>query len=237
MLETVVSFCMMIFTLVLTPVYIAGIQLLTAELHFGRSISFGTLLNDAVRFWPRVAFLWVFVFVCYAFWTVLPVGIILALALRGPSFASIFLILALLSFQVWVTGRLFINFLFWQQFAVLDACDAPETLRRSKELARSRRDLPWFRRPMWRGIFIASLWFALVFVLNWPAIFGFYQAGVTAMSSTANAPTMLENLSKTLEASGGGVTAFLIGLVQAILKPLLGIAFVLLYFDCKRDTL
>src|SRR5207248_2645985 len=153
-----------------------------------------------------------------------------AIAQRGPSFFSIFLILFLLAIQVWMTGRLFINFLFWQQFAVLDCCGAAESLRRSKALARSRSDLPWFRRPMWRGVFIASLWFAVVLVLNWPAISVFYQASLGGFSSTADPQVLVEQLSKAAQGAGGGMT-FAIGVTQALLKPLLGIAFVLLYFD------
>lgn len=232
LIGSMVSFFVMMLTLLLTPIYIAGIQLLTAELHFKRNISFRSLLTDAVKFWPRVAVLWAFVFLCYAFWTILPVGVILALAQGGPSFISIFLILLLLAMQVWMTGRLFINFLFWQQFAVLDCCGTAESLRRSKELARSRGNLPWFCRPMWRGIFIASLWFALVLALNWPAISAFYQTSLGAMTSSTDPQVIVEQLSKTAQATGDG-TAFLTGLIQAIFKPLLGIAFVLLYLDCK----
>jgi hypothetical protein len=235
-LRTLVSggfgFCMMLLTIVLTPVYIAGIQVLTAELAAGRRIGFLAVLNDAMKFWPRVAFLWIFVCLCYAFWTLLPIGIVGAIALGGPSAVSLFLALLVLTIQVWVTGRLFVNFLFWQQFAVLENCDAAESLRRSKELARSAGDLAWFRRPMWRGVFIASLWFALVLALNWPTIWPFFQT----IWTTSDPQALAEALKTSAKSAAANDTSFAISIVQAILKPLLGIAFVLLFFDSKIDT-
>src|SRR5204862_550356 len=75
-------------------------------------------------------------------------------------------LLTLLAFQVWLFGRFFINVLFWQQFAVLENARALDSLRESKNLARSGRDLPWFQRPMWRAAFIASIWFAFVLAIT-----------------------------------------------------------------------
>jgi len=217
--------------LALTPVYIAGIQVLTAARAAGERIGFLALVNDAVRYWPRVTFLWLFVIVCYAFWTVLPVGFAGALAIGGPSYLSILLALVLLGVQVWVTGRLFVNFLFWQQFAVLEGCDVGESLRRSKELARSRQDIRWYRRPMWRGIFIASLWFAFVFVLNWPSVDSVFRT----IYSTPDPAAMAEALRKTAEQISQSQWTFVVNLIQAFCKPLLGIAFVLLFLESNSS--
>ena len=221
------ALCMMLLSLALTPVYIAGIQILTAALTAGERIGFFPLLNEAVKFWPRVAFLWIFVSLCYLFWTAVPTVIILSIALSGPSFISIFLALVVLALQVWITGRLFINFMFWQQFAVLEGCDVVGSLRRSKELARSHRDLPWFRRPMWRGVFIASLWFVLVLALNWPAISQVFRVVFNATDPQA----MVEGLRNSAKNAGAATSRFAPMLLQAILKPLLGIAFVLLFLE------
>jgi hypothetical protein len=221
------ALCMMLVSLLLTPVYIAGVQILTAALAAGERIGFFPLLNEAVKFWPRVAFLWVFVVLCYLFWTMVPTAIILSIALSGPSVGSIFLALVVLALQVWITGRLFINFMFWQQFAVLEACDVAESLRRSKELARSQRDLPWFRRPMWRGVFIASVWFAFVLALNWPAISQVFRV----VLNTTDAHALVEGLKNSAQNAGAATSSFTSTLLQAILKPLLGIAFVLLFLN------
>jgi hypothetical protein len=222
-------FCMLMLALVLTPVYIAGIQILTAAFAAGERISFFAALNEAVKFWPRIAFLWIFVSLCYAFWTVMPLAVIMTIALSGLSVLSIFLILLVLTVMVWVTGRLFINFMFWQQFAVLESCSALEALRRSRQLARSGSDLPWFRRPMWRGVFIASLWFAVVMALNWPFISQFFRA----IWSTSDPQKMMELMLNNAKNSGTAGSTFAAGVLQAILKPLLGIAFVLLFLDSR----
>ncbi len=224
------AFCMLLLSLALWPIYIAGIQILTAELSAGRDIGFLRILNEAVRFWPRVAFLSLFVVVCFAFWTLLPVAVILSIALGGPSLTSIFLALLLLAFQVWITGRLFVNFMFWQQFAVLDGCDVAESLRRSKELARSGRSLSWFRRPVWRGVVIASLWFVVVLAVNWPAIENYFRTLATVTDPQA----LMEALRTSAQAPASPLSLG-VGFLQSILRPVLGIAFVLLYLDSKID--
>src|SRR4051794_3521053 len=47
--------CMFVLRIVLIPVYIAGIQILTAELATGHRIGFFSALNGAVKYWPRIA--------------------------------------------------------------------------------------------------------------------------------------------------------------------------------------
>jgi len=227
------SFCMFLLSLAVWPIFIAGIQILTTELAGGRSLKMLPLLQNALKFWPRVAMLCIFVYGAYFFWTVLPIGIILMVMVAGPSVLLFFLALFVLAFQVWIVGRLFVNFLFWQQFAVLERSDAGNTLRQSKELARSRRDLPWFRRPMWRGIFIASIWFAFVFAINlgseWHSIQHYFHELTTSQDPQA----LIQGLTAISTTQGFNLVGFILGLVQTLLRPLLGIAFVLLYCDSK----
>jgi hypothetical protein len=230
LVEGAFAFCMLLLSIMLWPVYIAGIQIVTAQRAAGQRSGFLSILNEAVKYWPRVAFLCLFVYVCFAFWTILPLGIILALAFSAPSWPSIFLALLATTFQVWITGRLFVNFLFWQQFAVLDGCDVAESLRRSKELARSGKELPWFRRPMWRGVFIASLWCAFVFAIHWSLIETYFRIAAT----TSDPQTLVEALQNS--AKSATTLSLSLGLLQSVLRPLLGIAFVLLYFDSKIDN-
>src|SRR5881275_693796 len=56
------AFLMFILSIVMWPVYIAGIQILTAEIVRGNRFSLVAVLNEAVRFWPRVAALCIFVY-------------------------------------------------------------------------------------------------------------------------------------------------------------------------------
>jgi len=229
------SFCMLLLSLAAWPVFIAGIQILTADLAGGRSVKMFSLLQNALKFWPRIAMLCILVYGAYLFWTVLPVGVILMIALAGPSVLLFFLALLVLAFQVWIVSRLFINFLFWQQFAVLERSDAGNALRQSKELARSRRDLPWFQRPMWRGVFIASIWFAFVFAINigseWHTIQHYFHELTTSQDPQA----LIQALTTTSKSQAFNLVGFSLGLVQTLLRPLLGIAFVLLYFESKID--
>ncbi|MFL6514640.1 MAG: DUF4339 domain-containing protein [Chthoniobacterales bacterium] len=225
--------CMMLLAMVLMPVYIAGIQILTAAFAAGERIGFFATLNEAVKYWPRVALVWLFVLVCYVFWTLMPILVIASIALSGMSILSFFLILLILAIMVWVTSRLFVNFMFWQQFAVLENCGVLESLRRSRALARSGSDLPWFRRPMYRGVIIASIWFAVVFALNWPAVSQSFQLAFTLPHDPQMAMQAISNAAKS---SGNTNSAFAASLLQAILKPLLGIAFVLLFLNSNRPA-
>src|SRR5204863_5156207 len=154
------------FGLAIWPVFVAGIQILTAELSAGREARLFKLFPRILKFWPRMAMLCIFVYGSYAFWTLLLLGFVLWIALSSLGLAPILISLLLLAFWVWIIGRIWVNFLFWQQFAVLADADPGNALRQSKELARSGRDLPWSQRPLWRGVLIASIWFAFVLVLQ-----------------------------------------------------------------------
>src|SRR5437764_4771467 len=168
------GFCMLVLTIVLWPVYLAGIQILTAQLAAGRRTGFLTVLNAVVRYWPRVAGLCLFVYGVFFLLTVFAFLIAMLLVTAPPSLFSALLALTLLAFQVWLFGRFFINVLFWQQFTVLENANAADALRESRSLARSGSDLPWYQRPLWRGAAIVSLWFAFVLAITvipaWPML-------------------------------------------------------------------
>ena len=229
------GFCMLVLTIVLWPVYLAGIQILTVQLAAGRRTRFLTMLNEAVRYWPRVAGLCLFVYGVFFLLTVFAFGIAVMLITVPPSLFSALLALALLAFQVWLFGRFFINVLFWQQFAVLENARALDSLRDSKNLARSGRDLPWFQRPMWRAAFIASIWFAFVLAITlgpeWSTLNHYFHELTTSQDPQA----LLQALTTTSKSQTFNLAGFLLGVIQTLLRPLLGIAFVLLFLDSKID--
>jgi hypothetical protein len=235
LIAAVFTFGMLLLSVAAWPVFITGIQVLTAELVAGRKPRIFALLHQSLKFWPRVAILCIFVYGAYFFWTLLPLGIILMLATGGSSIISIFLALLVLAFQVWIIGRLFVNFLFWQQFAVVAGSDAASALRQSKKLARSGRDLPWFQRPMWRGIFLFSIWSVFVLALTigpeWSVIRHYFHELTTSQDPQA----LLQSLTTNYKPQAFNLASVLLGLVQTLLRPLLGIAFVLLYFDSKAN--
>jgi hypothetical protein len=226
---------MFILSMVMWPVYVAGIQILTTEIAGGRRPGLVAVLNEAVRFWPRVAALCIFVYGVF-FLLILFGLVIAAISLAGASSLLLALFaLALLILQVWMFGRFFVNVLFWQQFAVLENAGFIDSLRDSKNLAHSGRDLPWFKRPLWRGAFIASLWFAVVLVVTlvpqWTTLHHYFNQVLTTQDPQA----LLQQLTEAQRAHGFDIFAFTLGIVEKILQPLLGIAFVVLYRDSKME--
>jgi len=156
---------MLILRIVLIPVYIAGIQILAAELATGQRIGFFSVLNGAVKYWPRIAGLGLFIYGVFFLLILFAVGIAIMVVTSATLF-SIVLALGLLVFQVWLFGRFFINVLFWQQFTVLENANATDALRESRNLARGGRDLSWYQRPIWRGALIVSIWSAFVLAIT-----------------------------------------------------------------------
>ena len=230
------TFCMLLLTLAAWPIYLTGIQLLTADLALGRRLKFFPLLNSALKFWPRVAGLCVFVYVAFAFWTVLPMGVILMLGVGAPSAISSFLIVAIGAIQVWIIGRLFVNFLFWQQTAVLDERNMPDALRESKAVARGGSHLPFLQRPLWQGVIVSSLWLLLVIGLNLPTLIPAAQQYWEIVSTVHDPQKVLEAVSNLSKGHGIDRLGFSLGLLQAMLRPLLGIAFVLIFFASKSRS-
>jgi hypothetical protein len=225
--------CMLVLRLVLIPIYIAGIQILTAELATGHRTGFFSVLNAAVKYWPRVAGLGLFVYGVFFLLILFALGIAIMVVTSATLF-SIVLALGLLAFQVWLFGRFFINVLFWQQFTVLENANANEALRESGRLARSGRDLPWYQRPLWRGSLIVSLWVAFVLAITitpaWPMLRDYF----VELTRTQDPQALLQKMNASLQTHGVNYPVLVLSILQRILQPLLGIAFVVLYRDSRQ---
>ena len=228
--------CMLVLSLASWPVFIAGIQVLTTELSSGREVRLSRLLPRILKFWPRVATLCIFVYGVFFLLTVFGFGIAIMIIAGGSSLLVPFLALALLALQVWMFGRFFINVLFWQQFAILADADPANALRQSKELARSGRDLPWFQRPVWRGVLIASIWFGFVLVLQIGAQWHTIQQYFHELTTTQDPQALLQKITESQGTHGFDLLGLSLNVLQRILQPLLGIAFVILYFDSKAAS-
>ena len=229
------AFLMFIFSMAMWPVYVAGIQIITTEIAAGRRIGFLAALNEAVRFWPRIAALCIFVYGVF-FLLIVFAFLIAAMIVAGASSVFVILLaLALLGVQVWMFGRFFVNVLFWQQFAVLENAGVIDSLRESRNLARSGRELPWFQRPLWRGVFIASLWFAFVLAITLVSEWTTLQHSLNELMTIQDPQTLLQKLTEAQQAHGFDVLTFVLGILQKILQPLIGIAFVLLYIDSRKE--
>ncbi|MDQ6765836.1 MAG: DUF4339 domain-containing protein, partial [Verrucomicrobiota bacterium] len=110
-IASALAIVMFALVLVAWPLFVAGLQFATQDLAAGGRIRLGDILRRAVNFWPRVARLSLLVYGSYLFWTVLPLLAILAFA-GTPNAISLLLALVALAFQVYMAGRLFINFMF-----------------------------------------------------------------------------------------------------------------------------
>src|SRR5437773_4777776 len=226
--------CMLVLRLVLVPVYIAGIQILTAEFATGHRIGFFSVLNAAVKYWPRVTGLGLFVYGVFFLLILFALGIAIMVVTSATLF-SIVLALGLLAFQVWLFGRFFINVLFWQQFTVLENANTNEALRESRRLARSGRDLPWYQRPLWRGALIVSLWVGFVLAITitpaWPMLRDYF----VELTRTQDPQALLQKMNASLQTHGVNYPVLALSILQRILQPLLGIAFVVLYLDSRQQ--
>jgi len=234
---SLVALSMFALFIVAWPVLLAGIQLATADLANGRAVRLFDLLRRAASLWPRFAKLCLIVYGSYFFWTAMPVLIIISLVSGGFSIFLFLLALAILALQVYMTARLWINFLFWQQSAALSDLTGLAALRESKMLARSRPEERWIDRPLYRGAIIASIWILLAVAVSVAVQLPFLFLRLQGVMSVEEVQTVLQNLANArtpdaMELAGYAASS----LINAAIRPLLGIAFVLLYFDAKANA-
>ncbi len=227
--------CMIVLRLVLLPVYIAGIQILSTELATGNRIGFFSVLNGAVKYWPRVAGLCIFVYGIFFFLIVFGFGL-LFMASSASTVLSAVIVLGLLVLQVWLFSRFFINVLFWQQFAVLENLNPGDAVRASRKLARSGRDLPWYQRPLWRGALVVSIWIAFVLAITITPQWTMLRDYFLEVMRTQDPQALYEKMSAAMQTRGVDYLALALNVGQRVLQPLLGIAFVVLYLDSKPDA-
>jgi GYF domain 2 len=220
------------------PVFLAGIQIAAVDVLQGRKVRVGELLRRAANFFPRFARLSLVVYGSYFLCTAIPVAIILSLASENPTILSLLLALLILAVQVIMVARLWVNFLFWQQSAYISNLEGSVALRESKMLARSRRRSRRSVRPVWRGALLASLWLLIVLGLSAGAEIPLILPKLQSVSTSS--PEEIMKMWQDLNAPKVA-DAMLIGsmaissLVRTLLRPLLGISFVLLYLDARAD--
>ncbi|MDQ6622550.1 MAG: DUF4339 domain-containing protein [Verrucomicrobiota bacterium] len=215
------------------PIFVGGLQFATVELAAGRKVRLKEILRRAFSDWSRLARLSLFVYGSYVFWTVLPLMAILALA-SAPSLISIFIALVVLAFQVYMASRLFVNFMFWQQSCVIAGLEGIEALRESKELAHSRSQEPRLQRPLYRGAIFASIWLVLLLILSVAIEMPFTLVRLQGITSLEEGMTLMQQLMHAPVPDTLTIASYVASsLAHAALRPLLGILFVVLYFDSK----
>ncbi len=219
--------------LVAWPIFLGGLQFTAEEIADGRKVQLGPLLRRAINYWPRVARLCAFVYGSFLFWTGLPLLLALSLASQ-PNLVSALVALVAVCFQVYMFGRLFVNFLFWQQSCTIADLDGVEALRESKELARSRKNEPTWQRPLYRGALIVSLWVLVLIAVAVTVELPFTIVRLQGITTFEDAYALVQKLANApVPDTMMIVTNVLSSLANAVVRPLLGIAFVVLYFDAK----
>ena len=230
----VVAFVMLMLLVIAWPFSLAGMQLLAADLFAGRNPSLGEILNRAKPLWTRMFVLGLIVYGSYILWTVIPLLVALSLAAGDASLSSLVLVLCLLIFTSYMVARLFINFLFWQQAGALSGKETMDTLRESKELARSRIELPRMQRPLYRGALIASIWLLLLISFNVALELPVVLYRMRGVTNLEQATALLQSMSSPSAPDFlSGLTTLLSTLWHAVLRPWLAAIFVVLYLDTK----
>jgi len=216
------------------PIFLPGIQLTSGDVVQSRDLQLANLFGRAIRLWPRMAKLSLLIYGSYFVWSALPLVVAGTLMIGEPSVISILLALLILTFQVFMTARLWINFMFWQQSATLGDLSGLAALHESKMLARSRRGQHWLERPLCRGAIIVSIWIVLAIIVSSAVQLPFVSVRLQGATNFEQMQTMLQNLTSARPPEPLMVAAYATSaLVHAVIRPLLGIAFVVLYFDAK----
>jgi hypothetical protein len=71
---------------------------------------------------------------------------------------------------------------------------------------------------------------AIALVSQWTTL----QHSFNELMTTQDPQALLQKLTEAQQARGFDVSGFVLSLLQKILQPLIGIAFVVLYFDSRR---
>ena len=235
-LVNVVALIAIIVLIVNWPIFLAGIQVASVDVLEGRRVTTRELLRRAANFFPRFARLSLIVYGSYLFWTALPVIAILSIVSGTPSVGALVFALLLLGLQVIMVARLWVNFLFWQQSAVVSGYEGTEAIAESKLLARSQRRPRKSERPLWRGALLASIWLLAMLGLSSGAQIPLIISRFQNLTTPADMLAMFQSINTPKTADVMLIASAIIGsAVHALLRPLLGIAFVLLYFDARTD--
>ena len=86
---------------------------------------------------------------------------------------------------------------------------------------------------MWRAVFISSIWFAFVLAITLGPQWTTLQHYFNQLTTTQDPQTLLQQLTEAQRTHGFDIYSFALSILQKILQPLLGIAFVVLYLDSK----
>ena len=233
---TVPPICWLMFLLVILvwPVSTAGFQYVADDVLRGHRRSLQDQFSAALQRWGRMLSTGLVVYASYFFWVFVPFTTMIALLAGGVSVFSVMLYLLIGAFMVYMIGRLFINFLFWEQTAAFGDDGALLALRESKELARCAPDAPRLDRPLYRGVIVASVWLVLLLVLYMGVQFPFMVVRLSGVENPEQAMALIQKLSQAKTPDALMIAADIAtAALNLLLRPLLAVAFLVLYYDAK----
>jgi hypothetical protein len=237
--QTLPPICVAMFVVLLLawPVSAAGFQFVADDILRGRPRSLGVQFSAALRCWLRIFGVALLVYGSYFFWFFVPLGAMIAFIGSGNPLLASLMILLIGGFMVYMNARLFINFLFWQQTAVLGAHPTLAALRESKELARSVPEAPRLDRPLYRGAIIASVWLLLLLVLTFGLQLPFMMARFVGVENPEQAMALMQKVAQSQTPDALMIAADIAtAAMNLLLRPLLGAAFVVLFYDAKARS-
>lgn len=228
---------MVVALLLVWPVSAAGFQFVVDDILRGRPRSLGVQFSAGLRCWGRIFGAALLVYGSYFFWFFVPVAAMIAFTGSGNPLLASLMILLVGGFVVYMNARLFINFLFWQQTAVLGAHPPLAALRESKELARSVPEAPRLDRPLYRGVIIASVWLLLLLVLTFGLQLPFMFVRFIGIANPEEAMALMQKMAQSPTPDALMIAADIATAgVNLLLRPLLAAAFVVLYYDAKARS-
>jgi hypothetical protein len=220
--------------LLLWPISSAAFQFVADDILRGRTRPIKDQFSAALRLWGRVFCSALVVYGSYFFWFFVPlIAMIACIGSTNPLLASLMIIL-IGGFMVYMNARLFINFLFWQQTAVLEPNPPLAALRESKELARSVPDAPRLERPLYRGAIVASVWLLLLLVLTFGVQLPFTLVRFAGLDNPEQALALMRKLAESQTPDALVIAADIAtAVMNLLLRPVLAAAFVVLYYDAR----
>jgi hypothetical protein len=232
-----ISVAMLVLLLLVWPVSAAGFQIVADDILRGQPRPFGVQFSAALHYWSRMLAAALLVYGSYFFWFFVPLTAMIAFIGSGNPLLASLMILLVGGFMVYMNARLFINFLFWQQTAVLGAHPPLAALRESKELARSVPEAPRLERPLYRGAIIASIWLLLLLALTLGVQLPFMMARLIGVENPEQAMALMQKIAQSQTPDPLMIAADITtAAINLLLRPLLAAAFVVLYYDAKARS-
>jgi len=223
--------------LLLWPISSAGFQFVADDILRRRPRSIRDQFSAALHLWGRLFGTALVVYGSYFFWLFVPlIAMIAFIGSANPLLASLMIIL-IGGFMVYMNARLFINFLFWQQTAVLEPNPPLAALRESKELARSVPDAPRLERPLYRGAIVASVWLLLLLVLTFGVQVPFTLVRFAGLDNPEEALALMRKMAESQTPDALVIAADIAtAALNLLLRPVLAAAFVVLYYDARARS-